>query len=217
MNLLIDLDGTLTDPKTGIVRCINFALAKLGQPTLESESLEWCIGPPLRDSFAQLLGDSGTRADDAVEFYRERYAGTGIYENEVYDGIPACLEELGKSAKLYVATSKPTVFAEEVIRHFKLDGYFEAICGSELDGTRSDKGELIGDVLQKQRLKPSSTVMIGDRKFDLLGAAQNGIEGLGVSWGYGSMQELTEAGAKRIFGHPRELPPYFRVPVLTQV
>jgi phosphoglycolate phosphatase len=215
VTLLIDLDGTLTDPKTGIVRCINYALAKLGQPTQEPDALEWCIGPPLKDSFETLLGDQKNRAEEAVEFYRERYSETGIYENELYDGIVECLQALRPKCRLFVATSKPTVFAEEVLRHFKIHGYFEAICGSELDGTRSDKAELIKSVLENHALKSSLTSMIGDRKFDLAGAARNGINGLGVSWGYGSRQELTEAGARVIFDHPTDIVAYFRVPVLT--
>jgi phosphoglycolate phosphatase len=141
MNLLFDLDGTLTDPFTGITKCISYALNMLDRKLPPGESLRWCIGPPLKDSFAKLLAsDDDALTERAVAFYRERFGTVGLFENEVYDGIPEVLEALQKNGHtLYVATSKPVVYAKRIIDHFGLHRYFKWIFGSELDGTRSDK------------------------------------------------------------------------------
>lgn len=207
MNLLFDLDGTLTDPFTGITKCISYALDMLGRKLPPRESLRWCIGPPLKDSFAKLLAsDDDVLTEKAVAFYRERFGTVGLFENEVYDGIPEVLEALQKNGHmLYVATSKPVVYAERIIDHFGLHRHFKWTFGSELDGTRSDKTSLISHILQRELIAPSETSMIGDREHDIIGAKENGIYGFGVLWGYGTKAELENSGAHAFFRTPREL------------
>lgn len=202
--LFLDLDGTLTDPALGIVRCIEHALGALNQPVPEREQLLHWIGPPLRDSFATLLGAQW--ADQAVALYRERFANVGLYENELYTGVGAALDALCRGGRtLYVVTSKPRVFAERIVEHFGIEGYFASVYGSELDGTRADKAQLIAHALRDARLLPRAVKMIGDRKHDVLGAKANGLDCAGVLWGYGSRQELLLAGADRLYADFDEL------------
>ena len=207
MNLLFDLDGTLTDPFTGITKCISYACDKLGIKCPPAERLCWCIGPPLRDSFAKLLAsDDAAKVEKAVALYRERFGAVGLFENEVYDGIPKMLAALQKEGHtLYVATSKPTVFARQIIEHFGLQRFFQRIYGSELDGTRGDKTSLIAHILQTELLAPSVAAMIGDREHDMIGAMENGMAGFGVLWGYGTKVELENSGAQALFEIPAEL------------
>ncbi|POF31519.1 HAD family hydrolase [Roseibium marinum] len=190
--LLFDLDGTLTDPFDGITRSIRYALENMAAPVPEAEELRWCIGPPLWESFRILLGtDDQTRLDRAVAFYRERYTDTGLFENALIDGIPETLERLTASGhRLHVCTSKPQAYAGRIVEHFGLMPYFGKVYGAELDGTRSAKAELIAHILQEEGIGASQTVMIGDRKHDLIGANANKVAGIGVLWGYGSREEL---------------------------
>jgi len=207
MNLLFDLDGTLTDPFEGITKCIAHALVKLGRPAPPHESLRWCIGPPLKNSLAKLLAsDDDQLAEKALAIYRERFGSVGLFENEVYKDIPevlGVLKEMGHT--LYVATSKPAVYAERIVNHFGLRGYFRDIYGSELDGTRTDKTSLISHILQKESISSNGTFMIGDRKHDMIAAKANGVSGLGVLWGYGTREELEASGAYACIMQPREL------------
>lgn len=177
MNLLFDLDGTLTDPFTGITKCILHALHQLERPLPPLESLRWCIGPPLKNSLATLLGsDDDALAESALVLYRERFSTVGLFENDVYEGIPDVLHRLQKNGHiLFVATSKPTVYASRIIDHFNLGQYFKTVYGSELDGTRTDKARLISYILQKESIPASETVMIGDREHDIIGATANGL------------------------------------------
>jgi phosphoglycolate phosphatase len=195
-NLLFDLDGTLSDPRQGIVNSILYALQRLEQPLPLAGTLERYIGPPLRDAFAELLQtDDYERIERAVALYRERFAGEGLYENTLYPGIGAVLNELqAHGATLFVATSKPVVYAEKIIDHFNLSGFFRRIYGSELDGTRSAKSELIEYILAEESLTPAAALMIGDRKHDVIGAAKNAVPAIGVLWGFGSREELLQAG-----------------------
>jgi len=207
MNFLFDLDGTLTDPYQGITRCISHALLALGRPAPPQMDLRWCIGPPLKNSFARLLAsDDDTLAEEAVAIYRERFGSVGLFENEVYGGIPEALTALQEVGHiLYVATSKPTVYAKQIVEHFDLQRYFRAIHGSELDGTRSDKTNLISHILQSEGIASSETLMIGDRKHDMIGAKANGVCGIGVLWGYGTQDELEASGAHACIRRPQEL------------
>ncbi|MES1149858.1 MAG: HAD family hydrolase [Bradyrhizobium guangdongense] len=204
--IYFDLDGTLTDPKPGITRSIQYALKKLDQPVPTEDELTWCIGPPLRASFVRLLGGDHS-ADHAVSFYRERFSDVGLYENGVYDGIGDVLTKLCTSGhRLFVATSKPHVFAERIIDHFGLRRYFVRVFGSELDGTRVDKGDLLAYALDEEKVDPRSAVMIGDRSHDVVGARKNGMTAIGVLYGYGSEVELRDAGAHHICAaHPELL------------
>ncbi|MDC1288392.1 HAD hydrolase-like protein [Gammaproteobacteria bacterium] len=205
MHLLFDLDGTLTDPKQGIVACIRHALARLNIEVAADIRLESYIGPPLRDSFRSLCGDDGD-VEAAVGFYRERFATTGLFENRVYDGIPQCLERLrARAESIHLATSKPTIYAERIIQHFGLGDFFDALYGSELDGRLGDKTELIEHILKRENLNAANTIMIGDRSFDMVGARNNNVTAVGVLWGYGSEAELDLAGADRICSHPAAL------------
>lgn len=203
--ICFDLDGTLSDPKLGITRSIQHALRELGRPVPTADDLTWCIGPPLLGSFKQLLG-SRKEAEKALLLYRERFTETGLYENELYPGIAAALFGLKSSGRrMFVATSKPKAFADRIIEHFGLSPYFEAIYGSEFDGTRSDKSELLGWVVAQERLNPAKTVMVGDRSHDIAGGRKNGIATLGVLYGYGTMAELLEAGADDLCQSPTDL------------
>jgi phosphoglycolate phosphatase len=204
--IYFDLDGTLTDPKPGITRSIQYALRKLDHHTIPTEDeLTWCIGPPLRASFVKILGTEDT-ADLAVSLYRERFSDIGLYENGVYDGIDDVLTTLGQSGRrLFVATSKAHVFADRIVDHFGLRHHFERVFGAELDGTRSDKSHLLEYALRTASVDPSKTLMIGDRSHDMIGARNNGIRGIGVLYGYGSKDELIEAGALHVCATPQAI------------
>jgi len=209
-NLLFDLDGTLTDPREGIVACIRHALVGLGREVPPERDLVTFIGPPLRPAFEAMLG-SRELADRAVALYRERFATLGMFENEVYPGVAetlATLRDLGFT--LLVATSKPTTFAVRILEHFELAGHFAGVHGSELSGERSDKGELLAHLLHARNLSPRDAIMIGDRSFDMLAARKHGIGAIGVLWGYGSRDELLDAGAEVLVTRMDELVAHLR-------
>jgi phosphoglycolate phosphatase len=207
--IYFDLDGTLTDPKLGITRSIRYALQKLDHHTVPSEDdLTWCIGPPLRASFVKLLGAEDS-ADRAVSLYRERFADVGLYENSLYPEITDVLTALGTSGRrLFVATSKPAVYAERIIDHFGLRPHFERVFGSELDGTRVEKSDLLEYALKTAAVDPSRSLMIGDRSHDMIGAKHNGMAALGVLYGYGNRDELIEAGALHLCAAPGDILDY---------
>lgn len=205
-NILFDLDGTLTDPREGITRSIQYALAKLGIDEPDLSRLEHFIGPPLLQAFMQFYDFDEARAWEAVNFYRERFKVTGLYENRVFDGVGELLGDLqGQGRTLYVATSKPWVFAREIARHFDFARHFKVIYGSELDGTRTNKVELIGHLLAEEGLDPAQTLMIGDRKHDLIGARSNGLQAVAVGYGFGSHEELTAEAPAYHFATLREM------------
>jgi phosphoglycolate phosphatase len=199
MNILFDLDGTLTDPADGIVASILYALDRAGITPPDVAQLRACIGPPLRHSFARLLGtDEPEPVERAVAHYREYFAPRGIFENRVYDGVPAMLSLLrARGARLFVATSKPQHFAERIIAHFGLEG-FENIHGAALDGSLDDKRVLVRRLLERERLNPGNTWMVGDRSHDIIAARANRVAGLGVLYGYGTREELLDAGADAV-------------------
>lgn len=207
MNILLDLDGTLTDPGAGIVACLQHALVRLGLPAVPGSELCRFIGPPLHDSLCELLGTNDPASvEQALGFYRERYSARGLYENEVYPGIEDALKRLrDRGDTLFVATSKPEPFATRIIEHFRLADYFQRVWGSELNGTRSDKASLIAHILDKEELNPKETVMVGDRFHDAVGARANGVIPVGVLWGYGNEQELETAQCKVLLRTPAEL------------
>ena len=205
--ILFDLDGTLTDPVDGITRSIQYALKKLGKPVPDSEDLHWCIGPPLLDSFSRLLSDNGSgQAQEALLIYRERFSQIGKFENRVYDGIPEVLSLLNeRGLSLFVATSKPTVYSIDIISHFKLAPYFKRIYGSELNGDLVDKTELIGHIISKEDIDKRTAIMVGDRSHDIIGAKNNGLPSIGVTYGYGTREELLESGADQLASNPMDI------------
>jgi len=205
MITLFDLDGTLTDPKTGITRSVQYALERLGRPVPEADALTWMIGPPLIAGFTELLGGPED-APEAVRLYRERFSDVGLFENEVYAGIPALLARLrDEEVRLFVATSKPHVYARRIVEHFGLAPFFREVYGSELDNRNTDKRDLIRHILAREGFDPAGAVMIGDRKHDAIGARANGLAAIGVTWGYGSRQELQDAGVACLVDDPGEL------------
>ncbi|PEC86645.1 phosphoglycolate phosphatase [Bacillus cereus] len=204
---LFDLDGTLTDPKEGIINSVLYALKKVGIEELHVSELDSFIGPPIQQSFIERYNMSEGEVERAVFYFREYLKQRGLFENNVYEGIPDLLQQLKSSAnRLFVATSKPTVFAKQVLEHFQLTDYFEDIVGSNLDGTRIKKEEIIAHILQtNEELNKEEIVMIGDRKHDIIGANRNEIASIGVLYGYGSETELTEVGATHIANDVKEL------------
>ena len=207
-NVLFDLDGTLTDPREGITRSIAYALERMGVAPPPLADLTFAIGPPLRRSLATLLGtEAGEAVERTLAFYRERFADVGLFENAPYDGIAETLAELSRrGATLYVATSKPRVYAERIVRHFALDAHFVAVHGCELDGTREDKRDLLAHLLPHHGIDAREAVMIGDRGADMIAARHHGLQALGALWGYGTREELEAAGAQRLCALPREIP-----------
>ncbi len=195
--ILFDLDGTLTDPGVGITNSVAYALLKFGITVPERKALYRFIGPPLIESFKEFYGFSGDDARLALKYYREYFTSSGMFENTVYPQVPEMLEALKRAGKrLIVATSKPEPFSEEILKHFGLYGFFEKVAGSTLDETRTEKADVISYALDCCGIKPSgSAVMVGDRSHDVLGAKKNGLPCIGVLFGYGSHEELTDAGA----------------------
>ncbi|QWG84890.1 HAD family hydrolase [Bacillus mycoides] len=204
---LFDLDGTLTDPKEGIINAVLYVLEKMGIEEVNISELDSFIGPPIQQSFADRYNMNEIEVERAVFYFREYLKKSGLLENKVYDGIGALLQELKDAGnRLFVATSKPTVFAKQVIEHFQLTTFFEEIVGSNLDGTRIQKEEIIAHILQtNEELQKEEMVMIGDRKHDVIGANSNGIASIGVLYGYGSEIELSDAGAIHIVKDVEEL------------
>ncbi len=205
--ILFDLDGTLTDPKPGITRAVQYALARYDIAVSDLDTLTPFIGPPLHQSFTRYYGFDDKQAMDAVAFYREYFSETGLYENAVYPGIPQLLDRLSAAnRRLIVATSKPTIYAKRIIEHFQLDSYFTQVVGSDLDLTRVDKALIIADILSEYPdVARDAIVMVGDREHDIIGARAHDLDAIGVSYGYGSLAELQTAGATAIAGTVDEL------------
>ena len=197
--ILFDLDGTLTDPGEGITNSVAYALKKYGIEVTDRKSLYSFIGPPLSDSFMKYYGFSEEKAMQAIQFYREYFREKGIFENEVYEGIPQLLERIKKSGrKIVLATSKPEEFALSILEHFDLMKYFDVVAGASMDEKRNRKGDVIKYALEKGVFGKDSTVMIGDREHDIFGAKENSLASIGVLYGYGSREELEKAGADYI-------------------
>lgn len=195
--ILFDLDGTLTDPGVGITNSVMYALEKYGITGQERESLYKFIGPPLTESFMRYYGLSEADAVKCVGYYREYFSDKGMLENTVYDGVVDMLEQLkGAGKRVVLATSKPGLFAEQILKHFGLRSYFDFVSGSNLDGTRSKKAEVIRYALDSCKVyEKSQVVMIGDREHDIIGARTCGVDSIGVLYGYGRREELCAAGA----------------------
>ena len=206
--VLLDLDGTLTDSAPGIVNCLRYALDALGVEHPDDATIRTFLGPPLAVTFREHFGMDDAQIARAIEKYRERYHDVGLFENTVYDGIPQMLDDLAAAdLTLAVATSKPTYSATRILEHFGLDTHLAFIGGAELDRSRDTKALVIAHVLEALELDPSrdDIVMVGDREHDMHGAAEHGIPGIGVLWGYGSVNELRQAGAIDVVDAPEAL------------
>jgi phosphoglycolate phosphatase len=209
--ILFDLDGTLTDPSDGIYESVHYALDRLGAPPPPAADMRALVGPPLRQSFAKLLGN-GDRVEEAVDHYRQKYRLSGLYRNRLYPGVSAMLHWLSRRprGRIYLATAKPRVFADVILKHLGVDSYFNGVYGSELDGTFDDKGSLIRHLLEVEGIRSTGAVMVGDRAQDMQAARRNHMLGIGVGYGFGSREELTAAGAEAVLASPEELLAYLR-------
>ena len=201
-HIIFDLDGTLTDPREGFVNSIGFALRSLGRQAPPAEELCRFIGPPIHGTFQSLLGtDDPAVVEEAVGLYRQQLGGEGIRENVAYPGVAQMLTGLKAAGKtLFVATAKPLEFAVPILENCGLRGFFQGVYGSELGRTNTPKGELIRAILDDWHAAADSAAMIGDRSHDILGAKENGVYSVGVTYGYGSAAELREAGADVLCG-----------------
>ena len=207
-SIFFDLDGTLTDPREGIVKCLRYALSQLGRFSPPESTLVRYIGPPLRQSFSIILNTTDDDIlDDALRLYRKRFGEHGLFENKVYAGVREALEGVTRmDVECFVVTSKPTVYAKRIIEHFELRRYFRSVYGSHLDGRLTGKTELIAHILSQEDLEPQRCLMVGDRSHDVDGARANGVRVIGVTWGYGGRQELHDARPTAVCETPARLP-----------
>lgn len=205
--ILFDLDGTLTNPALGITNSLAYALEKFNIEVTDKKELYRFIGPPLQDSFENFYHFSKEDSLKAVDFYRDYFRHKGLYENEVYQGIPDLLERLkAQRKKLLVATSKPEEFARQILKHFELFDYFDLVAGANMDGSRRLKGDVIAHALTSAQVSDlSATIMSGDREHDIIGAKKNGLDAIGVLYGFGNREELKKAGATYIATNVEEL------------
>jgi phosphoglycolate phosphatase len=205
LDILVDLDGTLIDPKPGLIGSVQYALRKLGLAVPPAEELLWLIGPPFRVSFPKLFGRPDL-TEEAIGHYRESYVNGAMFDAIVYDGVADALDRLRVAGcRLFVATAKPHYYARPILEHFDLARRFAGIHGPELDGTNDHKHDLIAHIVAHEGVAPSRAIMIGDREFDVTAAARNGIRAVGVTWGYGSRAELEGAGAATLCDAPGAL------------
>lgn len=205
-SVLLDLDGTISDPRGGLFSSFRHALASVGQPWPDDRPLDWIIGPPLRETFNAVLHDDAL-AMQALLRYREHYAAGAMYDNALYPGMADAIAAIGAAGfRLFVATSKLKVFAELILQNFGLADRFVAVYGSDLDARIDQKGDIIALCLTTEGVDRATCVMVGDRKHDVLGAAANGLPCVGVTWGYGAVDELQAARATLICETPAALP-----------
>ncbi|MBW1635115.1 MAG: HAD hydrolase-like protein [Deltaproteobacteria bacterium] len=216
-NILFDLDGTLTDSKVGIIRSIQFSLEHFDVAVPDENLLTWCIGPPLKDSFSQILKTTDNSVlEKALSRYRKRYAETGIFENRVYPGVASSLQKIHQSGfRMFLATAKPQIFAKQILDHFNLSHFFTAIYGSELDGRLTDKSELITHILDTERLDPQVSLIVGDRIHDLAGGKENGLITAAATYGYGSPEEIDSAGPDIFLNTFTDLLSFLKTPAIT--
>ena len=204
--LFFDLDGTLVDPLVGISYSASMALGYFGIYVTDKQELSKFIGPPLRDTFSECYGIPEERIDEALHEYRKYYSTLGIFECDVYENIPELLAALWKAGyKILLATSKPEIFAKKILEFHRIDVYFWDICGANLDGTRERKEDVVEFAMSVCRAHPEEVLMIGDRSYDVLGARAHGIDCAGVLWGYGTEEELEQAGAVSVYRTVQDL------------
>lgn len=204
--VLFDLDGTLIHSEAGIVGSLHYAFDRLGHAPPPREELRSWIGPPLRQSFPRVVGDDPQRIEQAIAYYRERFDSIGWSEHEVYPGIAELIAQLaGEQRLLAVVTTKMRSQAVRIVEHLPFGTHFRAVYGPGGDGGHSEKAQMIAQALADFGVAAADTVMVGDRHFDIDGARANGVRGIGVSWGFGSREELLQAGAETILESPAQL------------
>ena len=205
--ILFDLDGTLTDPGEGITNSVAYALKKYDIEVADKRELYKFIGPPLKDSFMKYYGFVESKAEEAIAYYREYFRDTGIFENRVYEGVEDMLKKLHDDGKkIVLATSKPEEFALRILEHFDLKKYFQVVAGASMDSSRSKKGDVIAYAISVcDNFHKDTSVMIGDREHDIIGAKENGLKSIGVLYGYGDENELKTAGADYIANSPADI------------
>ncbi len=205
--ILFDLDGTLTDSGEGIINCALLALEHFGLPLPDRETMRVFVGPPLHETFVK-FGVPADKADEAVKIYRSRYIPTGMFENSPYPGVAELLKTLKANGhRLLIATSKPEWMAVDILKHFDLAKYFDCICGASMDTSRSSKEDVIAYLLA-QNSSAENMIMVGDTHYDVIGSKMHNIPCIGVSWGYGSVEDMVSAGAAAIANSPEELLEY---------
>ena len=204
--IFMDLDGTISDPKEGITKAVAHALSYYGIQVENLDLLEKFIGPPLLDSFRDFYGFTEEQSREAVEKYREYFSRQGLFQNVLYDGMKELLTEVvSHGKKIVIATSKPEVYTEQILKYFEIEHYFWFVAGSTLDGSRSKKGDVIHYALDSLRITADQALMVGDRKHDVMGAKENGMYSIGVLYGYGDRKELEAAGADCIVSDVKKL------------
>ncbi len=209
--ILFDLDGTLTESGIGITKSVQQALERMGKPEPDLDKLRVFVGPPLKEQFMKYAGFTEEEADKAISYFRERYHVTGVYENAVYDGIEDMLKALKEAGYvLAVASSKPEILVNQVLEYFHLEHYFTEKVGSEMDGVRSRKSEVVEEALLRLGLKDDRehVLMVGDKEHDVFGAREAGMNCVAVTWGYGTAEELAESHPMLTINHPKELVDY---------
>jgi phosphoglycolate phosphatase len=213
---LFDLDGTLTDPKIGIVASIRHSLAKMGRTSPSDEHLVTFIGPPIRKTFESLLETTDKDfVEKAIQHYRDHQWDVGMFEAHVYEGVLPMLQDTkDKSSRLFIVTAKSRPYAERVVRHFGLDRFFNGVYGAELDGRMENKADLLRHLLKAEQVAARDACMIGDRGVDMIAAKEHGIEAIGTLWGYGSGDELLRAGADRLYSNPHQLVPGLGIDII---
>lgn len=210
-HVLLDLDGTLTDSEPGIVASMRHALHAMGRPCPDDTALRRLIGPPTYETFAMLLGNDAAAVDQGVHLYRQRYSEIGLFESRLYEGVVEMLDALrALGCDLFLATSKPLVYARRILDHYALTTRFTGIHGAELDGTRAAKAELIAHLLATERLAAGQCLMVGDRKHDIVGAHANRVAACSARWGYGDDDEIRAAAPDHECLTPAELPALVR-------
>lgn len=205
--VFFDLDGTITDSGKGIIRSVQYALTTLNCPLPDEKRLKQFIGPPLLDSFIDYIGLTKEKAQQAIALYRDYFEDKGMFENDVYEGIPELLDQLKKEHKqIFLTTSKPEKYATLILQHFHLEHYFDGIYGASMDGTLNKKGDIIKKALETEKtVSLNTTIMVGDRKYDILGAKENQLKSIGVLYGFGSLEELKEEHADYIVKTPLDI------------
>ncbi|MDR2754376.1 MAG: HAD-IA family hydrolase [Planctomycetaceae bacterium] len=210
INILFDLDGTLTNPCEGITNSVKYSLGKFNVIENNNEKLKMFIGPPLEKSFMEYYDFDKNTAQKAIKYYREYFSEKGIYENRLYEGIENVLKELNiQNKNCIIATSKPETFAIKIVQYFQIEHYFKHITGSNMEGTFVEKEDIIKYILEKYNLEKEVTIMVGDRKYDIIGANKNRIDSVGVLYGYGTKEELQQEKPTYLCNSVNELLQYF--------